>query len=81
MSALVVDADDELYAITSSGGVIRTPAEEVRQAGRQTKGVRLIDLAEDSTLLAVARNADRSSDVDGDDDGDDTTGNGENDAE
>ncbi|NIJ14397.1 DNA gyrase subunit A [Saccharomonospora amisosensis] len=63
VGALIVEADDELYAITSSGGVIRTPAGEVRKAGRQTKGVRLINLDEGTTLLAVARNADRPSDV------------------
>ena len=49
--------DDELYAITSTGGVIRTSAREVRKAGRQTKGVRLMNLGETATLLAVARNA------------------------
>lgn len=38
VGALIVDAEDELYAITSSGGVIRTPARDVRKAGRQTKG-------------------------------------------
>ncbi|WP_019810999.1 intein-containing DNA gyrase subunit A [Saccharomonospora halophila] len=63
VAALIVDIEDELYAITSSGGVIRTPAGEVRKAGRQTKGVRLIDLGEGNALLAVARNADRPSDV------------------
>ncbi|HVV09121.1 DNA gyrase subunit A [Amycolatopsis sp.] len=64
VGALIVDVDDELYAITSSGGVIRTAAEQVRKAGRQTKGVRLINLGEGTTLLAVARNADEPSDVD-----------------
>ncbi|GAA3804952.1 MULTISPECIES: DNA gyrase subunit A [Amycolatopsis] len=63
VGALIVDADDELYAITSSGGVIRTPADQVRKAGRQTKGVRLINLGEGTTLLAVARNADEPSGV------------------
>ncbi|KAA9166711.1 DNA gyrase subunit A [Amycolatopsis acidicola] len=63
VGALIVDVDDELYAITSSGGVIRTAAEQVRKAGRQTKGVRLINLGEGTTLLAVARNADEPSDV------------------
>ncbi|MFE0028429.1 DNA gyrase subunit A [Amycolatopsis sp. NPDC059021] len=63
VGALIVDADDELYAITSSGGVIRTPAGDVRKAGRQTKGVRLMNLGEGTTLLAVARNADEPSDV------------------
>jgi DNA gyrase subunit A len=63
VGALIVDAEDELYAITSSGGVIRTPAVDVRKAGRQTKGVRLMNLGEGTTLLAVARNADEPSDV------------------
>src|SRR5205823_15130455 len=57
VGALIVHMDDELYAITSSGGVIRTLAREVRKAGRQTKGVRLMNLGESATLLAVARNA------------------------
>jgi DNA gyrase subunit A len=75
VGALIVDADDELYAITSSGGVIRTAAEQVRKAGRQTKGVRLINLGEGTTLLAVARNADEPSDVgNGDGNGGDETG-------
>ncbi len=47
----------ELYAITSGGGVIRTAARQVRKAGRQTKGVRLMNLGEGDTLLAIARNA------------------------
>ncbi|MCP2181857.1 DNA gyrase subunit A [Prauserella alba] len=63
VGALVVESDDELYAITSSGGVIRTRADDVRKAGRQTKGVRLMNLDEGTTLLAVARNADKPSDV------------------
>ena len=57
VGALIVGLDDELYAITSTGGVIRTSAREVRKAGRQTKGVRLMNLGETATLLAVARNA------------------------
>ncbi len=74
VGALIVDAEDELYAITSSGGVIRTPAGDVRKAGRQTKGVRLMNLGEGTTLLAVARNADEPSDVANGDTPEDTTG-------
>ncbi|MBO0841409.1 MAG: DNA gyrase subunit A, partial [Sciscionella sp.] len=58
VGALIVDVDDELYAITSTGGVIRTAVKQVRKAGRQTKGVRLMNLDEGTTLVAVARNAD-----------------------
>ena len=57
VGALIVDVDDEVYAITSSGGVIRTNAREVRKAGRQTKGVRLMNLGEGTTLVAIARSA------------------------
>ncbi|BDH55075.1 DNA gyrase subunit A [Tsukamurella sp. PLM1] len=60
VGALIVDDETELYAITSGGGVIRTAARQVRKAGRQTKGVRLMNLAEGTTLLAIARNADET---------------------
>lgn len=62
VGALIVDDDSELYAITSGGGVIRTAARQVRKAGRQTKGVRLMNLGEDNTLLAIARNAEENAD-------------------
>ena len=62
VGALIVDVSDEIFAITSSGGVIRTSAREVRKAGRQTKGVRLMNLGEGATLLAIARNAEDLSD-------------------
>ncbi len=62
VGALIVDIDDELYAITSSGGVIRTSAKEVRKAKRQTMGVRLMNLSEGDELIAIARNADTDDD-------------------
>jgi DNA gyrase subunit A len=63
VGALIVDAGDELYAITSSGGVIRTSAEQVRKAGRQTKGVRLMNLGDSATLVGIARSAEDSADA------------------
>jgi DNA gyrase subunit A len=60
VGALIVDDDTELYAITSGGGVIRTAARQVRKAGRQTKGVRLMNLGEGTTLIAIARNAEET---------------------
>jgi DNA gyrase subunit A len=63
VGALIVDVEDELYAIESSGVVIRTSAREVRRAGRQTKGVRLMNLAEGTTLVAVARNAEDQQEI------------------
>ncbi len=60
VGALIVDDDAEVYAITSGGGVIRTAARQVRKAGRQTKGVRLMNLGAGDTLLAIARNAEEA---------------------
>ncbi|WP_347222310.1 DNA gyrase subunit A [Mycolicibacterium poriferae] len=64
VGALIVDNDTELYAITSGGGVIRTGARQVRKAGRQTKGVRLMNLGEGDTLIAIARNAEAGDSTD-----------------
>ncbi|HEX2307971.1 MAG TPA: DNA gyrase subunit A [Jatrophihabitantaceae bacterium] len=58
VGAMAVRPEDEIYAITSNGGVIRTSAGEVRRAQRQTMGVRLMNLPEGVTLVAIARNAD-----------------------
>src|SRR5690606_24856308 len=45
VGAVVVHPDDELFAITSSGGVIRTPVKPVRRTrDRNTMGVKLMDL-------------------------------------
>jgi DNA gyrase subunit A len=56
VGALIVRPDEEVYAITSNGGVIRTRVKEVRRAQRQTMGVRLIDLPNGVSVVAVARN-------------------------
>jgi DNA gyrase subunit A len=57
VGALMVGPDDEVFAITSAGGVIRTRAGEVKQSGRQTMGVRLMNLAPGDSVVALARNA------------------------
>jgi DNA gyrase subunit A len=58
VGAMTVRPEDELYAITSDGVVIRTSVAEVRRAQRQTMGVRLINLPEGVSLVSIARNAD-----------------------
>ena len=57
VGALVVSGSDEILAITSSGTVIRTGAEQVRQTGRDTMGVRLVNLGEGDSVVSVTRNA------------------------
>jgi DNA gyrase subunit A len=59
VGAVVISPDDELFAITSNGGVIRTPVKPVRRTrDRNTMGVKLMELPEGVTLVAIARNAD-----------------------
>jgi DNA gyrase subunit A len=58
VGAAAVRPEDEIFAITSDGVVIRTKAGEVRRAQRQTMGVRLMNLPEGVNLIALARNAD-----------------------
>jgi len=57
VSALVLSDSDEILAITSAGTVMRTPAAEVRQTGRDSMGVRLVNLDEGASLLSVTRNS------------------------
>ena len=57
VSALVLQNDDEVLAITSAGTVMRTPAAEVRQTGRDSMGVRLVNLDEGAVLLSVTKNS------------------------
>jgi len=60
VSALVLRNEDEILAITSGGTVMRTPAAEVRQTGRDSMGVRLVNLDEGAQLLSVTCNPEES---------------------
>ena len=55
VGAMVCDPTDEIFAIASNGVVIRTPVDQIRPSGRDTMGVRLMNLAEGDTVVAVAR--------------------------
>jgi DNA gyrase subunit A len=67
VGAVVVNEGDEAMAITAAGGVIRTPITEdsLRYTSRDTMGVRLMNLGEGDTVVAVATNAESG---EGDDD-------------
>ena len=56
IGALSVAEDDQIFAITSAGGVIRTEVDQIRPSSRATMGVRLVDLADGVELLAIDRN-------------------------
>jgi DNA gyrase subunit A len=67
VGAQIVTEGDQLYAITSAGGVIRTTItrDDPRRTGRDTMGVRLIHLAEGDSVVAIARNAEAAEDIAG----------------
>ena len=56
VGALVISDKDEILAITSNGSVMRTAAKEIRQTGRDSMGVRLVNLDEGVSLLSVTKN-------------------------
>jgi DNA gyrase subunit A len=62
VGALVVTEGEQLFAITSNGGVIRTviTSTDPRRTGRATMGVRLINVADGDSVVAIARNAEAS---------------------
>ena len=55
VGALGVHTDDELMLMTSGGQSIRIRVSEIREAGRNTQGVRLVSLREGESLQGVAR--------------------------
>ena len=55
----MVTDDDQIMLVTSGGKVIRMRVNEIRVIGRNTQGVRLIDLEEGERVVAVARLAER----------------------
>ena len=53
VSLRAVNGDEDLLIITDAGIVIRVPMEQVKTAGRNTQGVRLIKVADDSKVSTV----------------------------
>lgn len=54
----LVTEDDQIMVITDRGQVIRTRVDEIRQAGRNTQGVRIIRLEEGEHVVGVEPLAD-----------------------
>ncbi len=62
MGVRMVTDDDQIMLVTSGGKVIRLRVNEIRVIGRNTQGVRLIDLEEGERVASVARLAEREED-------------------
>ena len=55
-----VSDEDELMVITQKGMILRTPVSAMRTIGRNTQGVRLIQLEKGDKVVAAARLAEKS---------------------
>ncbi len=63
VGALIVEENDEVLAITASGGVIRTNVSGMRETGRDTMGVQLIHVAKRDAVIGIARNAESAAEA------------------
>ena len=54
-STLVVSNDDEIILSTDKGRVIRCPVKEIRIAGRNTQGVRIIKLSGEEKVVSAIK--------------------------
>jgi len=54
IGALTVQEHDEIMLITVGGQLVRTAVKDIREAGRNTQGVKLIELDEQDRLQAIA---------------------------
>jgi len=78
VALLEVLAEDEIMLITRGGQIIRTPVKDVRVAGRNTQGVKLMNLDMGDVITAVARVVpDDTAEGEGAEEGDDTTPEGQ----
>ena len=55
VGALTVTDKDEIMLLTQQGQMVRTPVKDIREAGRNTQGVKLINLTAGDKLTAIAR--------------------------
>lgn len=54
VGVLAVMEDDEIMVVTKNGMVVRCKPEEIRQTGRSTQGVRLINIKPGDQVMAIA---------------------------
>ena len=62
VAAVLVEPSDEIMLISTGGVLIRTSVESIREMGRSTQGVTLINLDEGTFLASVEKVAESESD-------------------
>ena len=67
VAAALVSPEDQIMLITTGGILVRTRVSEIREMGRATQGVTLINVDEGTRLSGLQRIAESDSDEEGDD--------------
>ena len=55
VASFAIEDNDQIMLVTDSGQLIRCPVDDIRIAGRNTQGVKLFQIAEDDSVVSVAR--------------------------
>ena len=59
-----MEADDEIMIMTEEGVVVRTPVDGISELGRSTQGVRVMNVADDDRVTAIAISTESKKDED-----------------
>jgi DNA gyrase subunit A len=76
VAAALVSPEDQIMLITTGGVLVRTRVSEIREMGRSTQGVTLINVDEGTHLSGLQRIAESDSDDDADELGDEQSESG-----
>jgi DNA gyrase subunit A len=79
VAAFPVEPGDQIMLVTDGGKLIRSPVEDIRIAGRTTRGVTLFRIDESERIVSVAHLPEEEDDAGGDESDDDSFG-GDDDA-
>lgn len=55
VGAVIVEEDKDLMCLTSAGKMIRTDMQQIRKAGRNTSGVKIVTLDGNEKVVSIAK--------------------------
>jgi DNA gyrase subunit A len=64
VGTILVDDEDKIMLLTNKGQLIKIPVKNIRETGRNTKGVKLMDVSKNELIVSVTRVIDNDEDED-----------------
>jgi DNA gyrase subunit A len=65
VAARTINEEDQIMLMTRAGIVLRTDLQSIRETGRSTQGVILMDLADSDEVVGIALLKDEGDEIDG----------------